>query len=80
VEVLLACFSCSRTIKYKLFNYVSDKVIAVAGLLRGCEVFQEVGDGEVKGKLLADLHGFPDPMAITTCVEIKSDGFIADDS
>lgn len=70
MEVLLACFSCSRTIKYKLFNYVSDKVIAVAGLLRGCEVFQEVGDGEVKGEVVVDLFSFPDPMVITADVRI----------
>lgn len=39
----------SPTISYRhpLFNDVVGKVVAVVGLLGGCEMLQEAGDGEV---------------------------------
>jgi len=58
------------------FNYVVGKVVAVVGLLGGCEMLQEGGDGEVEGELAVDLVSFTEPPVVTAGVGIKDDGFV----
>ena len=64
----------------ELIENVVGKVVAVVGLLGGCEMLQEGGDGEVVGELAVDLFGFPEPPVVTTGVGIEDDGFVAEHS
>ena len=57
------------------FNYVVSKVVAVMGLLGGCEMLQKGGDGEVEGELAVDLVSFVDPTVEAAGVGIEDDGF-----
>ena len=63
-----------------MFDDVVGKVVAVVGLLGGCEMLQEAGDGEVEGELAVDMFCFPKPPVVTAGVGIENDGFIALDS
>lgn len=62
------------------FNYVVGKVVAEVGLLGGCEMLQEAGDGEVEGELAVDLFCFPEPPVVTAGIRIEDDGFATEDS
>lgn len=52
----------------------------MVGLLGGCEMLQEAGDGEVEGKLAGNLVGFPEPPVVAAGIGIEDDCFAAEDS
>jgi hypothetical protein len=56
------------------------KIVTVEGLLGGCEMLQEGGDGEVEGELAVDLVSFVDPTVEAAGVGIEDDGFVAEHS
>jgi len=62
------------------FDDVVGKVVAVLDLPGGCEIFQEIGDGEVnaKGDFFVDLFCFPEPAFITAGIGIEDEGFVAE--
>jgi len=49
------------------------------GLLGGCEMLQEGGDGEVEGEIAVDLFYFTEPPVVTAGIGIEDDGFVAED-
>ena len=59
---------------------VVGKVVAVVGLLGGCEMLQKAGDGEVEGEVVVDLVRFTEPPVVTAGVWIEDDGFVAEHS
>lgn len=73
-------FSATSQSPETLFiNYVVGKVVAVVGLLGGCEMLQEGGDGEVEREIAVDLFCFPEPPVVTAGIGIEDDGFVAED-
>ena len=42
----------------------------MVGLLGGCEILQEAGDGEVEGELAVDLFCFTEPPVVTAGIWI----------
>lgn len=64
----------------ELIENVVGKVVAEVGLLGGCEMLQEAGDGEVEGELAVDLFCFPEPPVVTAGIGIEDDGFATEDS
>ena len=63
----------------ELIENVVGKVVTVVGLLGGCEMLQEAGDGEVEGELAVDLVSFTEPPVVTAGIGIEDDGFVAED-
>jgi hypothetical protein len=70
-----------RTIQFTVYflNDVVGKVVAVVGLLGGCEMLQEGRDSEVEGELAVDLFCFPEPSVVAAGIGIEDDGFVAED-
>lgn len=63
-----------------LVEDVVGKVVAEVGLLGGCEMLQEGGDGEVEGELAVDLFCFVEPTVVAAGIGIEDDVFAAEDS
>lgn len=64
----------------ELIENVVSKVVAVVGLLGGCEMLQEGGDSEVEGEIAVDLFYFVEPTVVTAGVGIEDDCFVAENS